>query len=132
MLVQVKTKTSSSFVSGKQETQASKEEMWLTTNEASLMGAEEVAARLRVDCRSGLWWKEAELRRQLIGYNEFCVKEEDPLWRKYIEQFKNPLILLLLASALVSVFMKQFDDAISITVVSSHYNFTILTPCSHG
>ena len=33
-------------------------------------------------------------------------------------QFKNPLILLLLASACVSVFMRQFDDAISITVVS--------------
>ena len=34
-------------------------------------------------------------------------------------QFKDPLILLLLASALVSVCMRQFDDAVSITVVSS-------------
>ncbi len=33
-------------------------------------------------------------------------------------QFKNPLIMLLLASALVSVLMGQYDDAISITVVS--------------
>ena len=33
-------------------------------------------------------------------------------------QFNNPLIILLLASAVVSVFMKQVDDAISITVVS--------------
>lgn len=32
-------------------------------------------------------------------------------------QFKNPLILLLLASALVSVFMNQLDDAFSITTV---------------
>jgi len=32
-------------------------------------------------------------------------------------QFRNPLILLLLASALVSVCMKQFDDAFSITTV---------------
>ncbi|CAG2063015.1 unnamed protein product, partial [Timema podura] len=30
--------------------------------------------------------------------------------------FKNPLIMLLLASAFVSVCMKQFDDAVSITV----------------
>jgi len=36
----------------------------------------------------------------------------------YTFQFKNPLILLLLASAFVSVCMKQFDDAVSITVVS--------------
>ena len=32
-------------------------------------------------------------------------------------QFKDPLILLLLASALVSVVMRQVDDAVSITVV---------------
>lgn len=44
------------------------------------------------------------------------MKDEDPPWKKYLEQFKNPLILLLLGSALVSVSMKQFDDAISITV----------------
>lgn len=35
----------------------------------------------------------------------------------HLFQFRNPLILLLLASALVSVCMKQFDDAFSITTV---------------
>lgn len=60
--------------------------MWLGTNEAATLGAEEVASRLRVDTRGGLWWREAELRRQLAGHNEFCVKEEDPVWKKYIEQ----------------------------------------------
>nr|CAD7427490.1 unnamed protein product [Timema monikensis] len=90
--------------------------MWLTTNESSTLGAEEVSARLRVDLRSGLGWREAELRRQLAGYNELTVREEEPTWKKYIEQFKNPLIMLLLASAFVSVCMKQFDDAVSITV----------------
>ncbi|KAK9688289.1 Cation transporter/ATPase, N-terminus [Popillia japonica] len=90
--------------------------MWIDTNEASTLGAEEVSSRLRVEVRQGLSWQEATYRRQLIGYNEFSVKDEDPPWKKYLEQFKNPLILLLLASALVSIFMKQFDDAISITV----------------
>ncbi|XP_015110442.1 calcium-transporting ATPase type 2C member 1 isoform X2 [Diachasma alloeum] len=92
------------------------EEMWLTTGEAASLGADEVAARLHVDTRNGLWWQEAEQRRKLVGYNELTVKEEDPTWKKYIEQFKNPLILLLLGSAFVSVCMKQFDDAVSITV----------------
>ena len=32
-------------------------------------------------------------------------------------QFKEPMILLLLASGLVSVCMSQYDDAVSITVV---------------
>ncbi|XP_046741322.1 calcium-transporting ATPase type 2C member 1 [Diprion similis] len=91
-------------------------DMWLSTAEAASLGAEEVAVKLRVDTRSGLWWREAELRMQLTGYNELIVREEEPTWKKYIEQFKNPLILLLLGSAFVSVCMKQFDDAISITV----------------
>ncbi|XP_022904126.1 calcium-transporting ATPase type 2C member 1 isoform X2 [Onthophagus taurus] len=90
--------------------------MWINTVEASAMGAEEVSARLRVEVRQGLSWQEANYRRQLIGYNEFSVKDEDPPWKKYLEQFKNPLILLLLASAVVSICMRQFDDAISITV----------------
>ena len=34
-------------------------------------------------------------------------------------QFRDPLIMLLLASAFVSVCMRQIDDAISITVVST-------------
>ncbi|KAJ8958969.1 hypothetical protein NQ314_006333 [Rhamnusium bicolor] len=52
----------------------------------------------------------------IMRYNEFSVKNGDPPWKKYLEQFKNPLILLLLASAVVSACMKQFDDAVSITV----------------
>ena len=33
-----------------------------------------------------------------------------------MEQFKDPLIILLLCSAIVSICMKQFDDAASITL----------------
>lgn len=60
--------------------------MWLTTAEAASLGAEEVAARLHVDIRTGLWWQEADHRRQLVGFNEFSVKEEEPTWKKYLEQ----------------------------------------------
>ncbi|KAJ9575894.1 hypothetical protein L9F63_007206, partial [Diploptera punctata] len=98
------------------EREVGHQEMWLKTGEASTLGVEEVAARLRADLRIGLRWREAELRRQLAGFNELTVKEDEPTWKKYIEQFKNPLIMLLLGSAFVSVLMKQFDDAVSITV----------------
>ncbi|XP_026463136.1 calcium-transporting ATPase type 2C member 1-like [Ctenocephalides felis] len=91
-------------------------EMWLSTSESSQLSCSEVAARLRVDVRNGLQWSEADLRSQLIGLNELTVKDEEPPWKKYIEQFRNPLIMLLLGSAFVSICMKQFDDAVSITV----------------
>ncbi|XP_044006529.1 calcium-transporting ATPase type 2C member 1 isoform X4 [Aphidius gifuensis] len=99
-----------------QEEKVEVPDMWLSTAEASSLGAEEVAAKLHVDTRTGLWWQEAEQRRSLVGHNELTVKDEEPTWKKYVEQFKNPLILLLLGSAFVSVCMKQYDDAVSITV----------------
>lgn len=52
----------------------------------------------------------------MYGLNELEVKEDDPLWKKYLEQFKEPLILLLLGSAVISVLVGQYDDAISITI----------------
>ncbi|CAH0398887.1 unnamed protein product [Chilo suppressalis] len=91
-------------------------DMWISAVESSILTWEEVADRLKVDVRRGLSWREANDRINFVGANEFQVKEEDPLWKKYIEQFQNPLILLLLGSAVVSVCMRQFDDAISITV----------------
>lgn len=67
---------------------AEHEKMWLTTKEASAVSAEDVVSRLRVSYRIGLSWKECEFRRQMTGYNEFSVHQEDPLWKKYIEQVK--------------------------------------------
>ena len=71
---------------------------------------------LRSDKVNGLGQRSAEERYLTFGYNELVGREEDPVWKKYLEQFKNPLILLLLCSAIVSVAMRQFDDAASITL----------------
>lgn len=70
--------------------------MLLTTAESSQYSVAEVAARFQVDPRIGLKWTEANSRSKIVGYNEMPAVEEDPTWKKYIEQFKNPLILLLL------------------------------------
>ncbi|CAG9782092.1 unnamed protein product [Diatraea saccharalis] len=101
---------------GRRSNNAGAGDMWISAVESSILTWEEVADRLKVDVRRGLSWREANDRINFVGPNEFQVKEEDPLWKKYIEQFQNPLILLLLGSAVVSVCMRQFDDAISITV----------------
>ena len=44
-----------------------------------------------------------------------AVPEPDPVWKKYLDQFNQVLIYLLLGSALISVLMGQYDDAASIT-----------------
>lgn len=74
-------------------------EMLLSTMEASHYSAQEVAARLRVDVRTGLRWAEANSRSKIVGYNELNALDDEPTWMKYVQQFRNPLILLLLGKA---------------------------------
>uniref|UniRef100_A0A8I6B5G9 Calcium-transporting ATPase n=1 Tax=Rattus norvegicus TaxID=10116 RepID=A0A8I6B5G9_RAT len=88
----------------------------LTSKRASELAVSEVAGLLQADLQNGLNKSEVSHRRAFHGWNEFDISEDEPLWKKYISQFKNPLIMLLLASAVISVLMRQFDDAVSITV----------------
>uniref|UniRef100_A0A8V5H1X6 P-type Ca(2+) transporter n=1 Tax=Melopsittacus undulatus TaxID=13146 RepID=A0A8V5H1X6_MELUD len=69
-----------------------------------------------VDLQTGLSECSVLQRRLKHGWNEFSVENTEPIWKKYLDQFKNPLILLLLASALVSVITKEYEDAASITM----------------
>jgi Ca2+-transporting ATPase len=50
------------------------------------------------------------------GPNELPHEEPEPLWLRFLKQFKETLILLLLASAAISFFMGNYDDAVSITL----------------
>ncbi|CAM4703590.1 unnamed protein product [Leuciscus chuanchicus] len=88
----------------------------LTSKKASELPVNEAACTLQADLQFGLTQEEVSRRRVYHGWNEFDISEDEPLWKKYISQFKDPLILLLLASAVISVLMRQFDDAVSITV----------------
>ncbi|SPO30812.1 probable PMR1 - secretory pathway Ca++-transporting P-type ATPase [Ustilago trichophora] len=57
-----------------------------------------------------------EARSEAGGYNEFAVRAGDDPWKKFLAQFQEPLILLLLGSAAVSLLIGQIDDAVSITI----------------
>lgn len=88
---------------------------FLNSESAAPLSYEETARLLNTDIEFGISREEIQNRRKLYSYNEFEVGQSEPLWRKYLEKFKEPMILLLLASAIISVLMKQFDDALSIT-----------------
>jgi len=90
--------------------------MWLSNSQPATSKVEEVEALLQSDRENGLSSEDALGRVTNWGYNELVVKAADPVWKKYLEQFKDPLILLLLASAVVSVCMGQLDDAASISL----------------
>ncbi|XP_056381449.1 calcium-transporting ATPase type 2C member 2 isoform X1 [Hyla sarda] len=88
----------------------------LPAKEASRLDESELIKYLQVDVNTGLSECSVLQRRTKHGWNEFQVDNSDPMWKKYLGQFTNPLILLLLGSALVSVVTKEYEDAVSITV----------------
>ena len=45
-----------------------------------------VEERLQGDLKWGLSEGEVARRRAACGYNEFEIKEDDPLWKKYVLQ----------------------------------------------
>lgn len=102
--------------SGHSEEREVEGDMWLTNSHPSVVSVDEVEKILQSSAARGLSRQQVEERYTKFGLNELIVGEEEPIWKKYLEQFKNPLIILLLCSAIVSLAMKQFDDAVSITI----------------
>jgi len=103
-------------MSGEVEEERTEDKMWLNDFQPALLSVQEVEQILQADHTTGLTSKQATDRHKTFGLNELLVGEEEPIWKKYLEQFKNPLIILLLCSAFVSLAMQQFDDAASITL----------------
>ncbi|SCZ97031.1 BZ3501_MvSof-1269-A2-R1_Chr1-2g00902 [Microbotryum saponariae] len=71
-------------------------------------------ASLATSSTHGLASAKVTAIRELHGANEFQVEAKDPIWKKFLGQFKEPLILLLMGSAAVSAIVGNYDDAASI------------------
>eukprot|EP00624_Nannochloropsis_granulata_P000180 evm.model.NODE_10694_length_6140_cov_18.397068.2 len=86
----------------------------LQSVEASRLSVIEVLDKHKVDAATGLSSEEVGARMRIHGANEMEEGEQETLCQKYMDQLKEPLIVMLLCSALVSALMRQYDDALSI------------------
>lgn len=86
------------------------------TSSYSLLSAHDTAHKLATSISHGLSPSEATARLHNYGLNELPHEEPEPLWLRFIKQFKETLILLLLGSAAVSFIMGNLEDAVSIAV----------------
>ena len=89
---------------------------FLNSDAACRVTAQEIIKILQTDPKLGLNENEIQTRKKYYGHNDFEVDDDEPMWKKYLGQFKEPMILLLLASSLISLLMRQYDDALSITI----------------
>ncbi|MFI2435898.1 cation-translocating P-type ATPase [Streptomyces sp. NPDC018693] len=87
------------------------------TPAAHRLSPEEVAARLGVDPRTGLTSQDAAERAAAHGPNRLAEPARRPEWLKFLDQFRNWLIGILLIAAVVAAAIGEVKDAAVITVV---------------
>jgi Ca2+-transporting ATPase len=63
---------------------------------------DELLAALNTDPRSGLSATEAQARHEKYGPNELAAETPVPGWRKFLAQFQDVLVILLLIATLIS------------------------------
>jgi Ca2+-transporting ATPase len=70
---------------------------------------EEVVAALGSDGRVGLTAAEARGRLESGGRNELAAEAPEPAWRKFLAQFQDVLVILLLAAAAISAGLWMYE-----------------------
>jgi len=77
---------------------------------------EEVLKRLGVT-RKGLSTEEVTKRRNQYGFNELVEGKRKSTLMVFLEQFKDFLVIILIAAAVISAFLGEFESTIVIMVV---------------
>ncbi|MDO9601884.1 MAG: HAD-IC family P-type ATPase [Rhodocyclaceae bacterium] len=76
-----------------------------------------VAATLKVDPAAGLTASDAAARLASHGPNQLAEKPPRPAWLKFLDQFKNFLVIVLLGAAVLAGAVGELKDAIVIAIV---------------
>lgn len=72
-------------------------------SDPSLTDAADVAKALDVNPATGLSTAEAQRRQERFGKNELAGAPPVPAWKKFLQQFQDPLVYLLLVATAISL-----------------------------
>ncbi|KAA0547995.1 calcium-translocating P-type ATPase, SERCA-type [Bacillus sp. BGMRC 2118] len=81
------------------------------------MKSEDVERHVNTDYDQGLTSKEVKSRIEKFGYNELEEAEKPNMLLLFLEQFKDFMVLVLLAATLVSGLLGEYIDAIAIIAI---------------
>ncbi|MDU4959553.1 MAG: cation-translocating P-type ATPase [Sporomusaceae bacterium] len=79
--------------------------------------AADALSQLQSDLNQGLSTGEAARRLAQYGYNELKEKPHEPLWRKFLNQFKDFLVLILIAASIISALVGEAADSLVIIAI---------------
>lgn len=81
------------------------------------VSVDQMAARLQTDLETGLNGALATQKLAQVGPNKLAEAERvSPFWL-FIEQFKNPLLIILMVGAAISAYTGHWVDAVAIAVI---------------
>jgi Ca2+-transporting ATPase len=81
------------------------------------LSVEDIFQSLQTNVNEGLSNAEAENRSKEFGLNTYRMQKQKSIWMMILQQFKSPIVYLLLAGAAVSVYFQDYMEAIAILVV---------------
>lgn len=76
--------------------------------------SQEVVQLLHSNSSTGLTSLEADKQLQVHGCNELKEKPQEALWQKFLNQFKDFLVLILIAASVVSILVGEITDSLVI------------------
>ncbi len=86
----------------------------------------ELLSHLKADPTAGLTAEDATKRRDCVGFNLLSPPPRTPAWRRFLGQFENPLVIILLVAAVASAFAGRGTDAaviLAVTIVNAIIGF---------
>ncbi|MFD2369525.1 calcium-translocating P-type ATPase, SERCA-type [Brevibacillus sp. GCM10020057] len=81
------------------------------------LAATDVTEALHSDAAQGLTQKEAERRLAEQGPNQLAENKQKPLYTVFLDQFKDFMVLILFIATLISYFLGEYLDAITIIAI---------------
>ena len=81
------------------------------------LSVEEVLQTFQTDSTTGLSKSEAEKRTKEFGLNVYTAQKQKSVWLILLEQFKSPIVYLLIFGAAVSFYFKDIIEGIAILAV---------------
>lgn len=72
---------------------------------------EQVVRLLKTNPEKGLSFTEAAERHERFGANELAAQKKQSAWLRFLQQFNQPLLYILLIAGLVTAFLKDWIDS---------------------
>ncbi|HEY9761858.1 MAG TPA: cation-transporting P-type ATPase [Trichocoleus sp.] len=90
------------------------------------LSAQGVAQSFQSDLEQGLTLEEAARRRDRCGWNELTAKPAAPVWVRFLSQFNQPLLYILLLAGVIKALLGSWTNAAviwGVTVINAVIGF---------